>query len=132
MEKSGGIQGAPLGSLYRRASYHSNTGHNALEKHNVWTANSFFLQITHIPSRLTAERYVSQVALAAVRTLMQVALGTLFEQDNARPHFARQTLNSVDEMYMLPWPASSPDLSSMEHVWALIGRALNRILPYFQ
>jgi transposase len=42
-----------------------------------------------------------------------------FQQDNARPHVARVvrdylTQQNVD---LLPWPAVSPDLSPIEHVW---------------
>ncbi|GFW45375.1 transposable element Tc1 transposase [Trichonephila clavipes] len=32
----------------------------------------------------------------------------------------------VQHMQLLPWPAYSPDMSSIEHVWDLVGRRLPR------
>ncbi|GFW12050.1 transposable element Tcb2 transposase [Trichonephila clavipes] len=33
---------------------------------------------------------------------------------------------SAQHMQLLPWPAYSPDMSSIEHVWDLVGRCLTR------
>ncbi|GFV50312.1 DDE_3 domain-containing protein [Trichonephila clavipes] len=41
--------------------------------------------------------------------------GTL--QDNARPHTERVAQDFVRHFQNLPWPARSPDLSPVEHVW---------------
>jgi hypothetical protein len=40
------------------------------------------------------------------------------------PHVARvtQRLFNDNNVNLLPWPASSPDLSPIEHVWHMIGR----------
>ncbi|GFU22642.1 uncharacterized protein TNCV_1305101 [Trichonephila clavipes] len=46
--------------------------------------------------------------------------GAIYQQDNARPHTARLSQNVFK---FLPWPARSPDLSPIEHVWTL-GRQL--------
>ena len=42
-----------------------------------------------------------------------------FQQDNARPHVARVVRDSLTQQNvdLLPWPAVSPDLSPIEHVW---------------
>ena len=44
--------------------------------------------------------------------------------DNARPHVARtyrQFLNT-NNVNVLPWPAVSPDMNPIEHIWDYLGR----------
>ncbi|GFW15537.1 uncharacterized protein TNCV_4656771 [Trichonephila clavipes] len=43
-------------------------------------------------------------------------------QDKARPHAARVDMNYLTSCQTLPWPARSPDLSSIEHVWDMMGK----------
>lgn len=81
--------------------------------------------LVHIDGSLTADRYVTQVVEPVVLPLLQGAPNTVFQQDNARPHVARRTLNSLTGFDILPWPAASPDLNPIEHLWDLIGRDMN-------
>ncbi|GBN61048.1 hypothetical protein AVEN_131412-1 [Araneus ventricosus] len=46
--------------------------------------------------------------------------------DNTRPHTVVVTQHALHSVYMLPWPARSPDLSPIDHVWDIIGRQLQR------
>ena len=48
----------------------------------------------------------------------------IFQHDNARPHTARHTQNilRVHNVNALQWPARSPDLSPIEHLWDRLGR----------
>lgn len=48
----------------------------------------------------------------------------LFMQDNARPHVARCVINFLEEVEIerLEWPAMSPDMNPIEHVWDELGR----------
>ena len=51
----------------------------------------------------------------------------IFQNDNARPHRAHIAddylrANNVNRMN---WPAMSPDLSCIEHVWDVLGKAVS-------
>ncbi|GFT34131.1 hypothetical protein TNCV_4385421 [Trichonephila clavipes] len=54
--------------------------------------------------------------------------GAIFQQDDARPHVSKTVRDfcSAQHMEPLPWPAYSPDMSPIEHVWDLVGRCLTR------
>ncbi|GFW31940.1 uncharacterized protein TNCV_5041091 [Trichonephila clavipes] len=41
---------------------------------------------------------------------------------NARPHAARMSQDCHRTVTTLPWPARSPDLSPIEHIWDHLGR----------
>ncbi|GFX26733.1 uncharacterized protein TNCV_1839061 [Trichonephila clavipes] len=51
-------------------------------------------------------------------------LGAIFQQDNARPHTARVAQDFLRHFETLPWPACSPDLSPVEHVWDQLKRQM--------
>ncbi|GFX68156.1 transposable element Tcb2 transposase [Trichonephila clavipes] len=51
----------------------------------------------------------------------------IFQQDNAHPHTDRISQHALRGVQMLPWPAYSPDLSPIEHVWDVIGRRLQTL-----
>ena len=44
----------------------------------------------------------------------------LFQQDNARPHMAAAMQHALYSVQQLPWPARSPDLLPVEHVWDMM------------
>ncbi|GFT58477.1 uncharacterized protein TNCV_3656471 [Trichonephila clavipes] len=48
----------------------------------------------------------------------------VFQQSNTRPHTTVITQCSLQSVDMIPWPARSPNLSPIEHVWDIIGRQL--------
>lgn len=71
---------------------------------------------------MTAQRYVHEILQPHVLPLMQRLPGAIFQQDNARPHTARVSQDCLRTVTTLPWPARSPDLSPIEHIWDHLGR----------
>ncbi|GFX26982.1 transposable element Tcb1 transposase [Trichonephila clavipes] len=54
--------------------------------------------------------------------LMQQLLEAIFQQDNARLHRASASQDCLPTVTTLPWPARSPYLSPIEHIWDHLGR----------
>ena len=81
-----------------------------------------------VQGNLTAVQYVNQVIDPFVLPFIQRNPGTVFQQDNARPHAARHTMNHLraNNVQPLPWPAKSPDLNPIEHVWDALDRNIQR------
>ncbi|KAA5587389.1 hypothetical protein F3H15_36910 [Pseudomonas aeruginosa] len=69
---------------------------------------------------LTSDRYISNILLEHVLTYAgYIGDHVLLMQDNARCHTARVTTVYLEEVGIatLDWPALSPDLTPIEHVW---------------
>lgn len=82
-----------------------------------------------IAGNLTGQRYRDEILQPAVIPfLRQHGPGVTLQQDNARPHTARivQHFLAQNNVDVLPWPAKSPDMSPIEHVWDEMERRLRR------
>ena len=71
--------------------------------------------------------YINQVLLPNVVPFFTQHPGYLFQQDNARAHCAFLTQNflQANRIHVLDWPARSPSLSPIEHLWDELGRRLH-------
>jgi len=82
----------------------------------------------------------SQDYLRVLRTCLELAFGKelrgepgapgaplLFQQDNARIHTSKETMDGIKELgwHVFPWPALSPDFSPIEFIWARMASELD-------
>ncbi|UYV63701.1 hypothetical protein LAZ67_2005362 [Cordylochernes scorpioides] len=95
----------------------------------VWGAIAYDSRspLLRIQGTMTAQRYVDDVLRPVTLPYLQGVPNALYQQDNARPHTARISQQALQDVQMLPWPPYSPDLSSIRHVWDIIGRRLHAL-----
>ncbi|GFX66627.1 transposable element Tcb2 transposase [Trichonephila clavipes] len=66
---------------------------------------------------LTGQCYVDDILRPHVGPFLNGLPEAIFQQDNVRPHTARVAQDFLRHFQTLSWPARSPDLSPVEHVW---------------
>ena len=77
-----------------------------------------------VQGNLNAQGYVSQILQPEAVTFLQKHGPAILMHDNSRPHVARicrQFLNR-NLVNVLPWPAVSPGMNPIEHIWDYLGR----------
>ncbi|GFS67666.1 transposable element Tc3 transposase [Trichonephila clavipes] len=92
----------------------------------VWEAIAYDSRFTLIvmPGTLTLQRYVDDILRPHVGPFLNGITEVIFQQDNACPHTARFVQDYLRHFQTLPWPARSPDLSPVEHVWDQLKRQM--------
>ena len=90
-----------------------------------------FLEFPGRGAGLTAQGYINQVLRPVVLPFMQERDDFQLQQDNARPHSARVTQQFLrtSGVEVMDWPAMSPDLAPIEHIWDELGRRLQNRQP---
>jgi transposase len=104
----------------------------------VWGCFSFDckLDLYVLDGNLTGQKYCDNVlARRVVPHFDNHALAdrSMFMDDNARPHRARIVhVLQQEAVQTILWPAMSPDMNPIEHVWDFIGRKINQRNPKCQ
>jgi hypothetical protein len=92
----------------------------------VWGAISYDSRsdLVVVQGTMNARQYVDRVVQPVVIPFMSTIQNGVFQQDNARPHTAAISRQALQGVATIEWPARSPDLSPIEHVWDAMGRRL--------
>ena len=79
-----------------------------------------------VQSNLNAQGYINQILQPEAVPFLQRYGPAILMHDNARPHDARicRQFLSRNNVNVLPWPAVSPDINPIEHIWDYLGRTV--------
>ena len=98
----------------------------------VWGGISYHSrsQLHVFPGRVNGQTYRDQVLAPHVMPFFAANPGvTILQQDNARAHTSRVSMTFLQarNVQVLPWPALSPDMAPIEHVWDILGQRVSRL-----
>jgi hypothetical protein len=125
---------ATVGNILRTSVYASPA---VLEAEVLWSGREFVmmvaLNIKIVQGTLNTVKYKDDILDPIVLPFLQQRnFDHAFQHDNARCHVARvfQDFLNQNHIRVLPWPALSPDLSPIAHVWDELGRGVrHRQIP---
>ena len=95
------------------------------------------LDLVTIRGNLTGDQYIRDVLRPVVVSHFDnhpLATRPEYMDDNARPHHSRAVtaFMRTNAISTVPWPAMSPDLNPIEHLWDVLGRRIQAREPPVQ
>ena len=89
-------------------------------------------ELVVIAGNLNAVSYKEDLLLPHVVPFLQAHPDMTLQHDNATCYTARSVRDFLQDrnVSVLPWPAKSPDLNPIEHIWDLLDRkVISRAIP---
>ena len=85
---------------------------------------------SHHTSNLTGDQYIRDVLQPVVVPHFDnhpLATRPVYMDDNTRPHLSRAVAAyfQSEAVTAVPWPAMSPDLNPIKHIWDMVGRRIH-------
>ena len=95
------------------------------------------LDLVTIQGNLTRDQYIRDVLQPVVVPHFDnhsLATRPVYMDDNARPHRSRAVTAYLqsEAVISVPWPAMSPDLNLIEHIWDMLCRRIHARKPPVQ
>jgi transposase len=92
------------------------------------------LDLVTIQGNLTGDQYIRDVLQPVVVPHLDnhpLATRPVYMDDNARPHRSRAVTDYLqsEAVTSVPFPAMSPDLNLIEHIWDMLGRRIQAREP---
>nr|CAH7716966.1 unnamed protein product [Callosobruchus chinensis] len=98
-----------------------------------WGGIRFTGELIHIPGTMTGAYYLQNIINAIVQPLRnKTGDQFIFMVDSAKPHRTRAVQQALENgnIARQEWPAMSPDMNIIKHVWDYVSRAIfNRNNP---